>query len=399
MFIYADNAATTAVSKTALDAMLPCFTENYGNPSSLYEVGQNAKSALEEARNEIAAVLNASPRDIYFTSGGSEADNQAIISAARIGEKKGKKHIISTKFEHHAVLHTLKKLEKEGFEITLLDVHSNGIVDPKEVADAIKEDTCLVTVMYANNEIGTIQPVKEIGAICKEKGVLFHTDAVQAAGHLHIDVEDQNIDMLSISGHKFHGPKGTGVLYARRGILLTNIIEGGAQERGKRGGTENVPAIVGMAAALKEESGNIDENSKKLTKIRDRIIAGLAKIPYSELNGDKEKRLPGNINFCFEGIEGESLLLLLDDKGICASSGSACTSGSLDPSHVLLAIGRPHEVAHGSLRLSLGNDITEEAADYIIRSVDEVVTYLRNMSPFWKDLVSGKRPHVFKRLS
>lgn len=396
MFIYADNAATTSVSKTALDAMLPCFTENYGNPSSLYEVGQNAKSALEGARNEIAAVLNASPRDIYFTSGGSEADNQAIVSAARIGEKKGKKHIISSKFEHHAVLHTLKKLEKEGFEITLLDVHSNGIVDPKEVADAIKEDTCLVTIMYANNEIGTIQPIKEIGAVCREKGVLFHTDAVQAAGHLHIDVEDQNIDMLSISGHKFHGPKGTGVLYARRGILLTNIIEGGAQERGKRGGTENVPAIVGMAAALKEENANIDENAKKLIKVRDRIIAGLAKIPYSELNGDKEKRLPGNINFCFEGIEGESLLLLLDDKGICASSGSACTSGSLDPSHVLLAIGRPHEVAHGSLRLSLGNDITEEAADYIISSVDEVVTYLRNMSPFWKDLVSGKRPHVFK---
>ncbi|MCR4777834.1 MAG: cysteine desulfurase NifS [Lachnospiraceae bacterium] len=396
MFIYADNAATTPVSKTALDAMLPCFTENYGNPSSLYEVGQNAKSALEGARNEIAAVLNASPRDIYFTSGGSEADNQAIVSAARIGEKKGKKHIISSKFEHHAVLHTLKKLEKEGFEITLLDVHSNGIVDPKEVADAIKEDTCLVTIMYANNEIGTIQPIKEIGAVCREKGVLFHTDAVQAAGHLHIDVEDQNIDMLSISGHKFHGPKGTGVLYARRGILLTNIIEGGAQERGKRGGTENVPAIVGMAAALKEENANIDENAKKLIKVRDRIIAGLAKIPYSELNGDKEKRLPGNINFCFEGIEGESLLLLLDDKGICASSGSACTSGSLDPSHVLLAIGRPHEVAHGSLRLSLGNDITEEAADYIISSVDEVVTYLRNMSPFWKDLVSGKRPHVFK---
>ena len=399
MFIYADNAATTPVSKTALDAMLPCFTENYGNPSSLYEVGQNAKSALEGARNDIAAVLNASPRDIYFTSGGSEADNQAIVSAARIGEKKGKKHIISSKFEHHAVLHTLKKLEKEGFEITLLDVHSNGIVDPKEVADAIKEDTCLVTIMYANNEIGTIQPIKEIGAVCREKGVLFHTDAVQAAGHLHIDVEDQNIDMLSMSGHKFHGPKGTGVLYARRGILLTNIIEGGAQERGKRGGTENVPAIVGMAAALKEENANIDENAKKLIKVRDRIIAGLAKIPYSELNGDKEKRLPGNINFCFEGIEGESLLLLLDDKGICASSGSACTSGSLDPSHVLLAIGRPHEVAHGSLRLSLGNDITEEAADYIIRSVDEVVTYLRNMSPFWKDLVSGKRPHVFKRLS
>ena len=399
MFIYADNAATTPVSKTALDAMLPCFTENYGNPSSLYEVGQNAKSALEGARNDIAAVLNASPRDIYFTSGGSEADNQAIVSAARIGEKKGKKHIISSKFEHHAVLHTLKKLEKEGFEITLLDVHSNGIIDPKEVADAIKEDTCLVTIMYANNEIGTIQPIKEIGAVCREKGVLFHTDAVQAAGHLHIDVEDQNIDMLSMSGHKFHGPKGTGVLYARRGILLTNIIEGGAQERGKRGGTENVPAIVGMAAALKEENANIDENAKKLIKVRDRIIAGLAKIPYSELNGDKEKRLPGNINFCFEGIEGESLLLLLDDKGICASSGSACTSGSLDPSHVLLAIGRPHEVAHGSLRLSLGNDITEEAADYIIRSVDEVVTYLRNMSPFWKDLVSGKRPHVFKRLS
>ena len=395
MFIYADNAATTAVSPHALEAMLPYFTEVYGNPSSLYEVGQNAKTALEDARSRVAKILGCSFREIYFTSGGSEADNQAIISAARIGARKGKKHIISTAFEHHAVLHTLKKLEKEGYEITLLDVHKNGIVTPDQVAEAIREDTCLVTIMYANNEIGTIQPIAEIGAVCKERGVLFHTDAVQAAGHLHIDVKKENIDLLSLSAHKFHGPKGVGVLYARTGIALTNIIEGGAQERGKRAGTENIPGIMGLAAALEDAAAHIDENAAHLTVLRDRLIAGLDAIPYSELNGDRTSRLPGNVNFCFEGIEGESLLLLLDDKGICASSGSACTSGSLDPSHVLLAIGRPHEVAHGSLRLSLGESTTEEEIDYIIKSVTEVVTYLRNMSPFWRDLMTGKRPHVF----
>jgi cysteine desulfurase len=399
MFIYADNAATTAVSQTAVNAMLPYFDRVYGNPSSLYSVGQQAKTDLEDARNRIAEVLGCSYKEIYFTSGGSEADNQAIISAARIGERKGKKHIISTAFEHHAVLHTLKKLEKEGFEVTLLDVHENGLVTPKQIADAIREDTCLVTVMYANNEIGTIQPIAEIGAVCKEKGVLFHTDAVQAAGHLHINVKEQNTDMLSLSGHKFHGPKGTGVLYARQGIMLTNIIEGGAQERGRRAGTENVPAIMGMAAALEEAAAHIDETSRKLSALRDRLINGLSKIPYGELNGDAKNRLPSNVNFCFEGIEGESLLLLLDDKGICASSGSACTSGALDPSHVLLAIGRPHEVAHGSLRLSLGEDATEEQVDYIIKSVTDVVDYLRSMSPFWRDLTTGKRTHVFKEFT
>lgn len=399
MFIYADNAATTAVSQTAVNAMLPYFDRVYGNPSSLYSVGQQAKTALEDARNRIAEVLGCSYKEIYFTSGGSEADNQAIISAARIGERKGKKHIISTAFEHHAVLHTLKKLEKEGFEVTLLDVHENGLVTPEQVADAIREDTCLVSVMYANNEIGTIQPIAEIGAVCKEKGVLFHTDAVQVAGHLHINVKEQNIDMLSLSAHKFHGPKGTGVLYARQGIMLTNIIEGGAQERGKRAGTENVPAIMGMAAALEEADAHIDETGSKLSALRDRLINGLSKIPYAELNGDAKRRLPSNVNFCFEGIEGESLLLLLDDKGICASSGSACTSGALDPSHVLLAIGRPHEVAHGSLRLSLGEDATEEQVDYIIKSVTDVVDYLRNMSPFWRDLTTGKRTHVFKEFT
>ena len=395
MFIYADNAATTAVSQTAVNAMLPYFTENYGNPSSLYEVGQRAKTALEDARARIAEVLGCSFKEIYFTSGGSEADNQAIVSAARLGARKGKKHIISTAFEHHAVLHTLQKLEKEGFEVTLLDVHKNGLVTAEEVAAAIRDDTCFVTIMYANNEIGTIQPIDEIGAVCKEKGVLFHTDAVQAAGHIHINVKEQNIDMLSLSAHKFHGPKGTGVLYARKGIPLTNIIEGGAQERGKRAGTENIPAIMGMAAALEEAAENIDANAAKLRVLRDRLIEGLGRIPYAELNGDRTNRLPSNVNYCFEGIEGESLLLLLDDKGISVSSGSACTSGSLDPSHVLLAIGRPHEVAHGSLRISLGEDATAEQVDYIIQSVTEVVTYLRNMSPFWRDLTTGKRSHVF----
>jgi cysteine desulfurase len=397
MFIYADNAATTAMSKTAIDAMLPYFDKIYGNPSSLYEIGQQAKSALEAARARMAAVLGCSPKEIYFTSGGSEADNQAIISAAKLGARKGKKHIISTAFEHHAVLHTLRKLEKEGYEITLLDVHADGLVTAEQVENAIREDTCLVTIMYANNEIGTIQPISEIGAVCREKNVLFHTDAVQAAGHIAIDVREQKIDMLSLSAHKFHGPKGVGALYARSGIVLSNLIEGGAQERGKRGGTENVAGIMGMAAALEEAANHIDETSTRVTALRNRLIAGLDQIPYGELNGNLENRLPGNVNFCFEGIEGESLLLLLDDKGICASSGSACTSGSLDPSHVLLAIGRPHEVAHGSLRLSLGEDVTEEQVDYIIQSVKEVVAYLRNMSPFWRDLVSGKRPHIFEK--
>ena len=389
--VYADNAATTKMSPAAIKAMLPYMETIWGNPSSLYGAGQRAAEALQSARERIAACFGASAGEIYFTSGGSEADNQAIISAAKIGERKGKKHIISSAFEHHAVLHTLKKLEKAGFEIELLDVHENGLIHPSQVADAICEDTCLVTIMYANNEIGSIQPIAEIGAICKEKGVLFHTDAVQAAGHLPIDVVAQNIDMLSLSAHKFHGPKGTGVLYARKGILLTNIIEGGAQERGKRGGTENVPSIMSMATALEEECAHMKENTEKVLKLRNRLIEGLSQIPHSVLNGDPVKRLPGNVNFCFEGIEGESLLLLLDDKGICASSGSACTSGSLDPSHVLLAIGRPHEVAHGSLRLSLCENNTEEEVEYILQSVPGIVEYLRSISPLWKDKVNGKR--------
>ena len=394
MMVYADNAATTCVSKTALDAMLPYLTTNYGNPSSLHTVGQRANEALQSARETVARCLGCDPKEIIFTSGGSEADNQAIISAARFGALKGKKHILSTAFEHHAVLHTLKKLEKEGFEVELLPVGTTGTITPEQVAAAIRPDTALVTIMYANNEIGSILPIPEIGAVCKEKGVLFHTDAVQAAGHLHIDVRAQNIDMLSLSGHKFHGPKGSGVLYARKGIPLVNIIEGGAQERGKRAGTENLPAIVGMAAALQEACDHIDENAAKVSALRDKLIAGLSKIPHSALNGDPVHRLPGNVNFCFEGIEGESLLLLLDAKGICASSGSACTSGSLDPSHVLLAIGRPHEVAHGSLRLSLCEWNTEEEVDIILREVPRVVEYLRNMSPMWKDLVSGKKPFM-----
>ena len=389
--VYADNAATTKMSPAAIKAMLPYMETIWGNPSSLYGAGQRAAEALQEARERIAKCFGATAGEIYFTSGGSEADNQAIISAAKLGERKGKKHIISTAFEHHAVLHTLKKLEKAGFDIELLDVHENGVIHPSQVADAIREDTCLVTIMYANNEIGSIQPIAEIGKICREKGVLFHTDAVQAAGHLPIDVVDQNIDMLSLSAHKFHGPKGTGVLYARKGILLTNIIEGGAQERGKRGGTENVPAIMGMATALEDACAHMEDNTEKVTRLRNRLIEGLSKIPHSVLNGDPVKRLPGNVNFCFEGIEGESLLLLLDDKGICASSGSACTSGSLDPSHVLLAIGRPHEVAHGSLRLSLCENNTEEEVEYILQSVPGIVEYLRSISPLWKDKVNGKR--------
>ena len=391
MLIYADNAATTKMSRTAIDAMLPYMETYYGNPSSLHTVGQQAAEALQKARETAAACLGCQPREITFTSGGSEADNQAIVSAARIGARKGKKHIISTAFEHHAVLHTLKKLENEGYEVQLLDVGSTGTVTAQQVADAIREDTCLVTIMYANNEIGSIMPIPEIGAVCQEKGVLFHTDAVQAAGHLHIDVKTQHIDMLSLSAHKFHGPKGVGLLYARQGIPLTNIIEGGAQERGKRAGTENIAGIVSMAAALKEACDHIDENAVKVSALRDKLIAGLSAIPHAALNGDPVNRLPGNVNFCFEGIEGESILLLLDAKGICASSGSACTSGSLDPSHVLLAIGRPHEVAHGSLRLSLCEWNTEEEVDYMLQVIPEVVAYLRSMSPVWKELVSGKR--------
>lgn len=397
MNIYADNAATTKMSEHAINTMLFHMKEVYGNPSSLYGVGQKAKEALEDARRRASAVLNCEPREIYFTSGGSEADNQAIISAARFNAAKGKKHIISTAFEHHAVLHTLDKLKKEGFEIELLDVHSNGIVTAEQVKNAIREDTALVTIMYANNEIGTIQPISEIGAVCRESGVLFHTDAVQAIGHIPVDIQKDNIDMLSLSAHKFKGPKGVGILYAKKGIPLTNIIEGGAQERGKRAGTENLPGIVSMVAALEDATKDLQGYKERLSPLRDRLIDGLFEIPYSDLNGDRVKRLPATVNFCFEGIEGESLLLLLDDKGIQASSGSACTSGSLDPSHVLLAIGRPHEVAHGSLRLSLSDDVTTEEVDYIIKSVKEVVTYLRDMSPFWRDLVNGKRKHVFKK--
>ena len=397
MNIYADNAATTKMSENAINTMLFHMKEVYGNPSSLYGVGQKAKEALEDARRRASAVLNCEPREIYFTSGGSEADNQAIISAARFNAAKGKKHIISTAFEHHAVLHTLDKLKKEGFEIELLDVHSNGIVTAEQVKNAIREDTALVTIMYANNEIGTIQPISEIGAVCRESGVLFHTDAVQAIGHIPVDIQKDNIDMLSLSAHKFKGPKGVGILYAKKGIPLTNIIDGGAQERGKRAGTENLPGIVSMVAALEDATKDLQGYKERLSPLRDRLIDGLFEIPYSDLNGDRVKRLPATVNFCFEGIEGESLLLLLDDKGIQASSGSACTSGSLDPSHVLLAIGRPHEVAHGSLRLSLSDDVTTEEVDYIIKSVKEVVTYLRDMSPFWRDLVNGKRKHVFKK--
>ena len=391
MTVYMDNAATTRVSDTAVRAMLPCFQNLYGNPSSLHTIGQEAAKALLSARETVAACLGCSFKEITFTSGGSEADNQAIISAARIGARKGKKHILSTAFEHHAVLHTLRRLEKEGFEIQLLDVGSMGTVTAEQVAKAIRPDTALVTIMYANNEIGSVMPIAEIGAVCREKGVLFHTDAVQAAGHLHINVREQNIDMLSLSGHKFHGPKGVGVLYTRQGIPLTNIIEGGAQERGKRAGTENIPGIVGMAAALREACDRIDETTEKVTALRDKLIAGLSQIPHSVLNGDPVHRLPGNVNLCFEGIEGESLLLLLDQKGICASSGSACTSGSLDPSHVLLAIGRPHEVAHGSLRLSLCEDNSPAEVEYVLREVPRIVEYLRAMSPVWKDLMNGKR--------
>ena len=392
--IYADNAATTKMSEAAINTMVSVMNETYGNPSSLYSVGQKAKEVLEEARQRVAALIGAEPKEIYFTSGGSEADNQAIISAAMLGEKAGKKHIISTAFEHHAVLHTLDKLRRNGFEITLLDVHENGIVRPEEVREAIRDDTCLVTVMFANNEIGTIQPIREIGKICREKGVLFHTDAVQAVGHVPVDVREDCIDMLSASAHKFHGPKGVGFLYAKKGIRLSNVIEGGAQERGKRGGTENVPGIAAMAVALQEAAADMEANAAHMSAIRDRLIRGLQQIPHSALNGDPVSRLPGNVNFCFEGIEGESLLLLLDDKGIQASSGSACTSGSLDPSHVLLAIGRVHDVAHGSLRLSIGEDMTEEEADQVIDAVREVTEYLRSISPVWRDLCEGKTAFI-----
>ena len=394
--IYADNAATTKMSRAAINAMLSCMENVWGNPSSLYEFGQKAAENLNAAREIIAKCICADASDIYFTSGGSEADNQALRSAAYNGIKHDKKHIVSTAFEHHAILHTLNKLEREGFDIELLNVPENGIISPQQVADAIRDDTCLVTVMFANNEIGTVQPIKEIGAICRSRKVIFHTDAVQAAGHLPIDVNAQNIDMLSMSAHKFHGAKGTGVLYARKGIRLTNLIEGGAQEKGKRAGTENVPAIMAMATALHDACDNMNADNKKVSVLRDKLIDGLAQIPHSALNGDKFNRLPGNVSFCFEGIEGESLLLLLDDKGICASSGSACTSGSLDPSHVLLAIGRPHEIAHGSLRLSIDENNTAEEIDYIIKSVGEVVEYLRSISPLWKDKISGKREFVLK---
>ena len=395
MQVYADNAATTKMSRVAIDAMLPYMETVFGNPSSLHSIGQRAKEALTDARETIAACLNASPKEIYFTSGGSEADNQALLSMAALGARRGKKHIISTAFEHHAVLHTLKKLEKQGFEVELLPVGPIGTVTSAQVAAALRPDTCLVTVIYANNEIGSILPIAEIGAVCREHGVPFHTDAVQAAGHLPIDVQAQSIDLLSLSAHKFHGPKGIGVLYARQGLPLVNVIEGGAQERGKRAGTENLPAIMGMAAALKDACSRMQENAEKVSALRDKLIAGLSKIPHSALNGDPVHRLPGNVSFCFEGIEGESLLLLLDAKGICASSGSACTSGSLDPSHVLLAIGRTHEVAHGSLRLSLCETNTEAEIDYMLQEIPPVVAYLRGMSPLWRDKITGKKPFVF----
>jgi cysteine desulfurase len=394
MFVYADNAATTCVSKTAVDAMMPYLTTQYGNPSSLYAFAQEAKEALEAARKTVADIIGAQPKEIYFTSGGSEADNQAIVSMAKVGALKGKKHLISTKFEHHAVLHTLKKLEKEGFEVTLLDVHEDGVVRLEDLEAAVREDTALVTIMFANNEIGTVQPIKEIGEFCRARKIPFHTDAVQAAGHMPINVQEMNIDLLSMSGHKFHAPKGVGVLYAKTGMPLFNIIEGGAQERGKRAGTENIPGIVAMAAALKESVDNMEANTAKIIPMRDKLFAELSKIPHSKINGSLEHHVPGTVNMCFEGIEGESLLLLLDAKGVCASSGSACTSGSLDPSHVLLALGLPHEVAHGSLRLSIGEYNTMEEIDHIIKVVPEVVSYLRDISPVWEELENGTKKHL-----
>ena len=394
MFVYADNAATTCVSKTAVDAMMPYLTTQYGNPSSLYAFAQEAKEALENARKTVADIIGAQPKEIYFTSGGSEADNQAIVSMAKVGALKGKKHLISTKFEHHAVLHTLKKLEKEGFEVTLLDVHEDGVVRLEDLEAAVREDTALVTIMFANNEIGTVQPIKEIGEFCRARKIPFHTDAVQAAGHMPINVQDMNIDLLSMSGHKFHAPKGVGVLYAKSGMPLFNIIEGGAQERGKRAGTENIPGIVALAAALKESVDNMEANTAKIIPMRDKLFAELSKIPHSKINGSLEHHVPGTVNMCFEGIEGESLLLLLDAKGVCASSGSACTSGSLDPSHVLLSLGLPHEVAHGSLRLSIGEYNTMEEIDHIIKVVPEVVSYLRDISSVWEELENGTKKHL-----
>ncbi len=394
--IYADNAATTKLSRTALEAMLPCFEENYGNPSSLHTVGQNAAEALFGARRTVAELIGCEPKELYFTGGGSESDNQALLTGAELGAKKGKKHIISDVIEHHAVLHSLNRLEKLGFEVTLLPVDGEGFVNPEDVRNAIRPDTALVSVMMANNEIGTIEPVREIAGICHEKGVLFHTDAVQAAGHIPVNVKEIGCDMLSLSGHKFHGPKGVGALFARRGLLVSSLIEGGAQERGKRAGTENIPAICGMAAALKEAADNLTSNMAKIEKLRNRLIDGLSVIPHSILNGPRDRRLPGNVNMCFEGIEGESLILLLDQKGICVSSGSACTSGSLDPSHVLLAIGRIHDVAHGSLRLSLSEYNTEEEIEAIIKAVPEVVDYLRGISPVWQDLQEGRRSYVIQ---
>ena len=394
MNIYADNAATTKMSRAAIDEMLDCVNNIYGNPSSLYTLGQKAKERLEAAREEIARMINAQPREIIFTSGGSEADNQAILSAAFFGKKQGKTKIISTAIEHHAVLHTLNKLKKEGFEIVLLPVGSSGIVDPEAVEAAIDDSTCLVTVMAVNNEIGTIQPIEKIGEICRMRKVTFHTDAVQAVGHMPVDVQAMKVDMLSASAHKFHGPKGVGFLYVRKGVRITNLIEGGAQERGKRAGTENLAGIAAMEVALREATDSMDEVKQRLTPIRDYLIKGLSEIPHSALNGDMRERMCNSVNFCFEGIEGESLLILLDQKGISASSGSACTSGSLDPSHVLLAIGRVHDVAHGSLRLSLSEDATYEQADYIITSVKEVVEYLRGFSPVWRDLMTGKKDFI-----
>ena len=392
--IYTDNAATTQLSPTVAQTVAECMNKVYGNPSSLHSMGKEAAKVLFEARQTIARCINCQPREIYFTSGGSESDNQAIRSAAHAGKKNNKLHIISTAIEHHAVLHTLDRLKTEGFEIQLLDVDQRGWVSPRQIADAIRKDTCLVTVMYANNEIGTILPIKEIGEICHKKGVVFHTDAVQAVGHIPVDVQKDNIDLLSLSGHKFHGPKGVGVLFARKGTALENLIDGGAQERGKRAGTENVPALAGMAQALKEACDEMQQVSRQEILLRDRIVRGLSQIPHSCLNGDRENRLPGNISFCFEGIQGESLLLKLDEKGICASSGSACTSGALDPSHVLLAIGRSREIAHGSLRLSLSRYNTMEEAKYIIKTVSQAVDYLRSFSPLWKDKLSGKKPFV-----
>lgn len=392
--IYADNAATTKMSDAAIGIMTDLMKETWGNPSSLYGFGQRAKEVLEDARKKVADAIGGDPKEIIFTSGGSEADNQAIVTAANIGATKGNKHIISSAFEHHAVLHALQKLEKQGFEVTLLDVHEDGLIRPDELAAAIRDDTCLVTIMYANNEIGTIQPIREIGRICRERGVIFHTDAVQALGHIPVNVVDDNIDMLSGSAHKFHGPKGVGFLYVKKGIKVSNIIEGGAQEKGRRAGTENVPAIAAAATALTDAAAGIEKNTAGIIAKRDRLIKGLSEIPHSALNGDAKSRLPGNVNFCFEGIEGESLLLLLDDKGIQASSGSACTSGSLDPSHVLLAIGRVHDVAHGSLRLSIGEDTSDEDVETIIGAVKEVVEYLRSFSPIWRDLKSGVKKHI-----